>query len=796
MNGKYLAPVIAVYGLARVAFGDVALRDATVVYADEYLKPGSGEGINLPWGRPAAEDLARIISMTTGGKVKCKGETDWNGGSPDGGNVVFVGPVKGLPFPVAGMGPCEFRVLVKGNRAWIVGPTQTATSYGVTEFIERYCGYRFLVQNGRNPYTVDSSRKAPETDFTMKPAITYRTFYRCWPNGWAKPEDVPATAANWWQFFRQRRLMVRQDDYLPEDRVRRINNSECHLVYEYLPPEKYRKDHPEWYSMDASGRRTSIRNGGCQLCYSNMAMRDEFTKNLLRMIEADRKARPDDYAKIYDMGQGDNCSRICYCPECSKIVAKYNRPEKFPGRKVGGNCWDGGDAGLQLEFANDIVRRVNKVHPDIKLRVFAYVSTGCPPEGIVADRNVVVWWCDVYSRSDNQRGLVDPFNKEHLDEFNGWVATGAQVQVWDYTMWGTDPEVNLAAFRDDLKLFASKGIRYLFQESEYHYQMFYDLHMYVFDKLCFDPEADVDALIREWCRVYGRAADKMAEAIAFIMKLEAENPAANFETWHTRRLPWYTVGNFEKFRALCEEAYALEDNPDMRARVAIALAGVNRWLMTKYRGTFGKEAEAAARQADFVRYEKEWSTIENSDPAKKAKTAAKVDEAFEADNLYFKDMPPGFDKAERGDIRCYDARKGFMGVTTVADSHFEEDGDSETGKCMKLYFRNGRTPPDSVQGGVYDNIQKKVLLTFDFDVPKDGKYRWYKVGTARIGPNSTTVWMHGTWGLQCYFKDAFVSCDGAPVDLNTYESWVSVKRDADGSISVDRHAAKRVVSTQ
>ena len=74
-------------------------------------------------------------------------------------------------------------------------------------------------------------------------------------------------------------------------------------------------------------------------------------------------------------------------------------------------------------------------------------------------------------------------------------------------------------------------------------------------------------------------------------------------------------------------------------------------------------------------------------------------------------------------------------------------------------------------GAVFTNNDQWAEVIASFRVHGKGANKYDNV---RIGMNSY-FWMTGLWKLQAYFQHLYVNCDGAPVNLNDYELWVSLK---------------------
>ena len=80
--------------------------------------------------------------------------------------------------------------------------------------------------------------------------------------------------------------------------------------------------------------------------------------------------------------------------------------------------------------------------------------------------------------------------------------------------------------------------------------------------------------------------------------------------------------------------------------------------------------------------------------------------------------------------------------------------------------------------GVYDRTEKKSiapgLRLSGKDIPRDEKYHFYHLGTARLGPDSV-VWAHGTWLLTCVLDKAYQLADGIDPSINDWDVYVSLK---------------------
>ena len=76
-----------------------------------------------------------------------------------------------------------------------------------------------------------------------------------------------------------------------------------------------------------------------------------------------------------------------------------------------------------MEFVNRLARRAGEKYPGVVIRTFAYVSSDVPPKGgIVPEPNVIIWYCDLYSKCDDMLPLTHPFNSRSLGLLREWSA--------------------------------------------------------------------------------------------------------------------------------------------------------------------------------------------------------------------------------------------------------------------------------------------------------------------------------------------------------------------------------------
>lgn len=741
------------------------LADAGIVYQKtDDVKEAAALGL-------AARDLAGIIRNVTGKEPSVAEE---GAASSSGGAVIYLGDTeaaRSAGLNGEGLRNGDWRVKTEAGRAYLYGRTAFAAEGALVDFADRYLDYHVVFADGHDVYQKNPALDIPVGDFTVRPAIYGRDLYHAMFNGRLYPETKHC-----WERYSRLTLSTVPRTIEAKYRLSRRTRTDCHSQFDYLPPKKYFADHPEYYSMDEKGNRRGIPNAQSQLCFTNPDTYRLVLESLRGFVAADRRANPTNYPCVYDFTQLDNSSFLCCCPQCRKVIAKYNR--------VPGGHAEGGDAGLQLEFANRLARDIRAEYPDVQIRIFAYVSTECAPKPgtIAVEPNIVIWWCDVYSHSDDTLPLetsANDFNPKQAKELKEWFALTSNIQIWDYMLAVGAPSISPDAIKSDAALYAEGGVPLIFMEMENRNAPLYELNFYLLSRLYINPKYNLERLLRIYCRGYGRGADDMYEGLQYLRGEILAHPAKSAADWHSRNLPWLNAEVIRKFGASVKAAYAKEDDPIVRGRTVRLLACLCRQLITIYRKDpkAAKELEAAiAGYRKFGKLSAEQSFMEES---QRAREAAGVEEAIELLTLKFNDLPAELERVPRDELVC-------------VDWHYRRDGSqvedpaSERGRSVQ-FDRKGAV---SFGCGLYDETSKLSSgYRIELQGAADGKFRWYKLGKGRLERN-TIFWFPGSWRCSFLLKDFFVISDGAAVDPNNYEVWASVRFSAD-TIAVDRLALRR-----
>ena len=656
----------------------------------------------------ASAELARAISRTAGDSPSFS---------------VSVGPTqaaKDAGLSADGLPALGYRVVVRNGRAYILSRTATGVVYGISDFAAKLLDYHFVTFDGEDPFVRRPGLKLADCDFTGSPAIYRRQVYT--PD---KSKTLQRLKSQWLMRTLLFKVDMDETDIEGAERLSKQTKG-CHSQFDYLPPETYFKAHPEYYMLGKDGRRHGERNRRSHPCYTHPDVEEIVVSNMLAFIRRDRTEHPEDPPCVYDFTQMDAAPDMCRCPSCSAVAAKYD---------ARGGRTDGGDAGLQLAFVNRVARRVKAEFPDVKIRIFAYVSTEvAPARGIVPEDNVVVWLCDLYSNSDHEVPLKHPANAKRLEILKGWAKLTRNLEIWDYMLYGDCkdgvgthgdfPEVNVDAIAADAKLFRDLGVRRLFMEAEYRDQPFHELNLHAMGACYADPDCDIEKVVSDYCRVYGAAAPKMREAIELVRRLQRETSAAQTEKfrWHRRDLEWLTVRNLAKLRDLFAEAVRLADTSAAKARAEHAF-------------------RSAAHKLGLVQ------------------------------------------KAEKGDAEYVFTAKA---LNCSAGCRRVDDRESSDGTAVEVLVRQDGAvvkPELPVRMGVYDwDTKKNQNFRLAPDLSAKG-YAWYELGAADVPP-AATFWLCESWGCSVDLRACYATADGLPESYNRFKFFVRAKV-VDGRFFVD-----------
>lgn len=750
--------------LAAAAIGSAGAKDLDLAGAKIVIPEKSA-----PFERLAADDLAKFLGEMSGVQSSVVVEPQAVGE----GVRVYVGATRAavtVGIDPLEMDPQQYRVKAADGALYVVGGTPSGTSFGVSSLLGGRFGV-YTVDWGVDRVPKNAHPSVPaDLDETKKPSVIQRDVYTGIHGPWFEgPEGYGQKLAD----YNRRNFLT----WLGQDQARQpgfmltSRFNACHTFSWIIPAEKYAKAHPEWFSLDEKGER-DFRDTGSQLCLSNPALRDEVTRRLDEAIAADRKNATSGWPTLYELSQNDSSpDHLCLCPECKALVGKF-----------------GGQNGLMLDFVNDIARRLKAKYPDVVLRTFAYECTEYPSKVHPAD-NVVVRYCDYYTKRLDCYPLTDPENAPQYDLYKSWMNANCRIELWSYCLpwlsYGSDagspgiPVSAVDAIVADTKLYAETGLERIFFEAEFdpfRPRAFRKLDYFLVAQRLFDATRDPGQLVGAFMEgSYGPAAEEMRGYLDFLLKSQ-RTKRTNLAGWKARNFAHLTPAFYAEARTLVEKALAKSrGDKAVSARICEAYSQILRGQLALMKSRPSKAAEYAKTFARYEKSERLRLSCAPFGPKKRAELMAMCDEEFlgyGARNCA--DLPEELKGLPQADVyclpsdcqRCYgNGKREKDSVSSVPTSLFwNPDPKGKEGFSLPVRF------------SVYAEKGKSVGTELR-DLPADGRYHWYRIGVAELDANAYVV-VSPDWLLRVNLDSAYTApLSGEEAPSNRYEVWISARFD-------------------
>lgn len=395
--------------------------------------------------RQAAEKLQLFLSKMTQ-RINIVNEQEYNGK-----NAIYLGNTDFARATGVESASLEGEAYVfkrMDNNLIISGGGEKGLLNGVYSLLESF-GFRKYSADDAVMIPKEESLRLPEDELKV-PRIKYRTtnYYDARDETYATWHKLSSTDS--WGLF-------------------------VHTFEVLVPPEKYGKNHPEFYSL-IDGERNTVT----QLCLSNEEVFQTLVSELRERIEKNPKA------KYWSVSQNDN-DKCCQCGPCSALNKKY------------GNL----ASGSMIWFVNKVAREF----PDKIISTLAYWYTRAAPSHIVAEPNVNIMLCNIESTREKPVFDTDPAFTSDLQD---WGRMSQDILIWDYNIQFANPISpfpNLHTIGPNIKFYIENNVRALFMQATGNKGEFGPLRCYLITKLMWNPEADPEAIIDDFLEgYYGKAA--------------------------------------------------------------------------------------------------------------------------------------------------------------------------------------------------------------------------------------------------------------------------------------------------
>ena len=377
---------------------------------------------------------------------------------------------------------------------------ECATLFAVYDFLERFAGVRFYFPGELGVVTPPKKDwSLPEIDIYDRPDWIQRRFSS--GNHSGRPARYPAkiTADRKIELIAYHQLRNRRETLLLPC---------CHGMSCLKLIERFGQSHPEYFCLYPDGSRSNDPHApGIQghICYSNAGIKNEIVQDGIAFLQ--QKPAKERNLKswhswwhpvglpIFDMMPTDGL-RLCCCPECSKHFGK-------DAKAANDYIWD---------FFIDTANKIKAGGGNGYVSTMAYAQYGNPPEREIPEHLMVMLATRGPWDLDSPEIL-----KHETDRIKLWTGKlGRRTWLWTYPgkYWGMLKGVPHSTPRTIGKYFKliSPHIFGAYIESDSDVFIFNHLNHYIFGKVAWNNDCDIDALLDEYYTLmYGAAAGPMKE---------------------------------------------------------------------------------------------------------------------------------------------------------------------------------------------------------------------------------------------------------------------------------------------
>ncbi len=456
------------------------------------------------------------------------------------GNLILLGRSSitdrlNLNLPFDQLGKEGFALKTAGEHLVIAGGRQRGTMYGVYTFLEKL-GCRWVSRDASRIPRIPVLTLA-QLDETQTPAFEYREVYM----GEAFDKDWAA-----------RNKTNGQSAALDESTGGKIQYYPfVHSFYAIVPPEKYFKDHPEYFS-EIDGKR---RGEKAQLCLTNPDVLRITIDTVLRWM----KEHPQ--ATICSVSQND-FGGPCECQNCRRVE-----------REEGGSA-----AGPLLRYVNAVAAGVEKVYPDKLIDTLAYFYSETPPSKTRPRHNVRIRMCPIGACNAHPYEKC-PHDAYIVNNLKAWTSITNNMYVWHYNANFSHfllPVPDFDELAADVPMYKRNGVAGLFMQGSYAPGSSDGaLRAYVIAKLLWDTKTDVWKTIDEFHEIYyEKAAAPMRSYLDLVHKLVRPAPAGEGQHWWCCRAPLFSGAQLAQAKNLFAQALAAAGSGAARQHVLTAQMSV------------------------------------------------------------------------------------------------------------------------------------------------------------------------------------------------------------------------------
>ncbi len=510
----------------------------TVVYSE-----GASESLIA-----AADFMAATIDRMSGSSgvrtaVKKGGESGFS---------IYVGmAANSAAIDLSDVNDDGYRLEIKPEGIYIVGKTDDATRNGIYDFLETHLECMYV--SPENTYVpLCPTVKLALEEKTVNPTITWRKVYQ-----------YESVQNGWYERLKMNGTIVKEG----ENSIELYNEwgTWCHSSFEFVPPEKYFDEHPEYYAKFLGKRRYQFnvlgRTFPTHLCYTNEEVYQIAEAELVKRIEANPEV------KFWDFSIMDTYFATCRCKECKKF-----------------NKEAGSEMGTLLAFLNRLADAIRDDYPDVYLSTLAYQRVKNPPKNMKCAPNLCINVCafpGTQSYPYSTEGGIKA-SREFAERVVEWGKICDNILVWDYVVNFTHlklPFPNFEFQKENLEFYLENNIRFVFhQGSREPMDENAEMRTYLLSRQLWDKDVDLLALAKKYVAVvYGDAAGLVEEYMdtANAAMIESGADLSLYDSPKKHKNGYLAPKLTDKYLELTEKMLEVAENSDTVNVKAVEMLRVN-----------------------------------------------------------------------------------------------------------------------------------------------------------------------------------------------------------------------------
>jgi len=523
----------------------------------------------------AAQELRRYFKKISGVDVPII--TSWKDSEEF---LIFIGKVNkqfNLIYPE--LEKESFLIRTCDNRLHIIGADDDGLFFAVYTFLEKFCDVRWFWPGELGEIVPKlNTLFIPEIDLFEAPDFKSRNRG---PGGplWGKLDRISKQS----ELGVSKKHLEEVNLWEKRNRLGGMKIWGGHECGNIVPPEKYGKDHIEYFALVDGRRDRDFENfdgkHGAQLCTTNPDLIPVFNAYFDDFFD-----KHSDYDALHvtpNDGGG-----FCQCEKCRSLDTG-KRLKKKPDKPV--------ITDRIYTFVNTLAQKLQKKHPGKYLACMAYSWYVDPPERITIDDHVIPQYCllSCYLHWNKDK------KKEHYSIAKGWTDKAKNVAIYEYFIngaWPDLPRIVYPKIAESLKYLFSIGIQ-LYQCQAGDGFAINGLNYYIASKLWWNVETDIGTLIDDfyqkafgdagkWVKqYYGRLQTAWQRAVS-----AGEHPScSSFATISVHKL--YPLALLEKCKGDLQNARNATDNPGIQKRIEFLEKGLRYIELTIKAVVITKELE-------------------------------------------------------------------------------------------------------------------------------------------------------------------------------------------------------------